>query len=80
MTDKEAAVLRAYLCDSLSHRDIQIGILGLDAPARGGGFKTMEILHKYGIKGDHKGILKGRVFDRERFERAGNINNYLAER
>jgi putative restriction endonuclease len=50
-------VLSAYLNDSLSHRYIQKNILGLPAKANGGGFVTMEILHHYGIKGEHKGLL-----------------------
>ena len=39
----------------------------------------MDILHKYGIMKVHKGMLQGRSFDRERFERAGNIDRYLAQ-
>jgi len=52
-------VLRAYLIDGDSHRSIQKNILGLPAPARGGGFIVMDILHHFDIKGEHKGILNG---------------------
>ena len=53
-----AEVIEAYLKYGKSHRQIQREILNLPAPARGGGFVTMEILHYYNIKGDKKGILK----------------------
>lgn len=56
-------VLRAYLVDGLSHRVIQKNILGLPAPARGGGFVTMQILHHFDIKGEHKGLLTKKVND-----------------
>lgn len=49
-------VLKAYLVDGLSHRQIQREILNLPAPARGGGFKAMEILHQYGITGEYKAL------------------------
>ncbi len=50
-------VMRAYLVNGDSHRNIQKKILGLPAPARGGGFVAMDILHHYGIKGEHKRVL-----------------------
>ena len=43
-------VLRAFLVDGNSCRDIERKILGLDAPVRGGGFAAMNIVHKYGIR------------------------------
>lgn len=54
-------VLRAYLVCGESHRSIQKNILGLPAPARGGGFIAMDILHHYDIKGEHKGILSNNL-------------------
>lgn len=54
-------VLKAYLIDGRSHREIQREILHLPAPARGGGFRTMIILHEYGIKGQHKAIFQSQV-------------------
>src|SRR5699024_2969747 len=50
-------VLQAYLIKEQSQRTIQRKILGLPAPARGGGFVAMEILHYFNIDGDKKGIL-----------------------
>ena len=55
---KIAEVIQAYLVDGKSHRDIQREILNLPAPARGGGFVAMEILHHFNIRGDKKGVLK----------------------
>lgn len=54
----ELNVIKAYLVDGRSHRDIQKNILGIPAPKRGGGFVAMKILHKYGILGEHKAKLK----------------------
>lgn len=47
-TDVELDVLKAFLVEGKSHREIQRDILGFLAPARGGGFVTMNILQKYG--------------------------------
>jgi len=52
------AVIRAFLIDNKSHRKIQREILNLPAPAHGGGFVTMNILHYYGISGEDKGLLR----------------------
>ncbi|WGH76785.1 HNH endonuclease [Tenacibaculum tangerinum] len=52
-----AEVIKAYLLDGQSHRKIQREILDLPAPARGGGFVAMELLHHYNIRGDKKGLL-----------------------
>ena len=45
-----AKVIKAYLVHGISHRNIQKEILNLPAPKRGGGFKTMVILHSYNLK------------------------------
>jgi Cdc6-like AAA superfamily ATPase len=60
-----AKVIYAYLKNSLSHRKIQSEVLEEEAPARGGGFLAMEILHGYDIQGDKKGILKEIPFTTE---------------
>ena len=60
-----AKVIYAYLKNSLSHRKIQSEVLEEEAPAIGGGFLTMEILHGYDIQGDKKGILKEIPFTTE---------------
>lgn len=54
---KIAEVIKAYLIDGQSHRNIQREILNLPAPARGGGFVAMELLHHFNIRGDKKGLL-----------------------
>lgn len=58
-------VIEAYLYDAKSHRRIQEDILKMPAPARGGGFITMQVLHEYGIGGDKKGYLIGKVLREE---------------
>ena len=52
-----AKIIKAYLIEGKSHRHIQKEILNLPAPARGGGFVAMEILHHFNIDGDKKGLL-----------------------
>ncbi|MCR9064374.1 MAG: AAA family ATPase [Cytophagales bacterium] len=66
---KEVRVIYAYLKNSLSHRKIQSEVLGEDAPARGGGFLAMQILHEYEIEGDKKGVLNKTPFHIE-YEKA----------
>lgn len=68
----DAQVIKAYLMESKSHRKIQEEMLKMDAPARGGGFEAMKILHAYEIKGDKKGILTRRSFDEEYSKATGN--------
>lgn len=51
-------VVSAYLIEGFSHREIQKKILDLPAPTNGGGYIAMDILHYFGIKGEHKGLLK----------------------
>jgi putative restriction endonuclease len=65
-----AKVLHAYLIEGKSHRFIQREILELPAPAKGGGFVAMQILHEFNIKGKDKGILKNN------FERLNEIESY----
>ena len=62
---QEVKVIYAYLKESFSHRKIQREILNKEAPAHGGGFLAMDILHKYEIEGDKKGILNRVPFNEE---------------
>ncbi|MFC1513460.1 McrB family protein [candidate division KSB1 bacterium] len=73
----EARVIYAYIYDAMSHRDIQSSILGKDAPARGGGFEAMNILHSYEIREDKKGILKTKTFNEEYNESSGKYKEGL---
>jgi 5-methylcytosine-specific restriction endonuclease McrBC GTP-binding regulatory subunit McrB len=73
----QAKVIRAYLFDSKSHRRIQEEILKIDAPARGGGFIAMQILHSYEIDGSKKGIIKTISFDEEYSKAIGNYKKAL---
>ena len=56
-------VLKSYLHDGMSHRAIQKEVLNLPAPARGGGFVAMEILHSFNIRGKHKSLLSNSLQD-----------------
>jgi putative restriction endonuclease len=77
MTEKELAVVEAFLCQGWSHRKIQKEILGIEAPERGGGYEAMKILHAYGITGEFKSILRNKPFNSEKFKKSGNIQKYL---
>jgi len=73
----QAKVIRAYLIEAKSHRRIQEEILKIDAPARGGGFVTMQILHHYGIRGNKKGILVQNSFEEELLKAEGMYKQAL---
>lgn len=62
---KEARVIYSYLVKSMSHRKIQMEILGMPAPANGGGFLAMQILHDFEIRDDKKGVLATSDIDNE---------------
>jgi len=80
MNRHDAAVLKAYLCDGWSHRQIQEQILGIDAPTRGGGYEAMRILHKYGVTGEYKALMRGKSLDAQVLISVGNIEAYLRRR
>jgi putative restriction endonuclease len=73
-----AKVINAFLLDGKSHRSIQEEILNIPAPARGGGFRTMEILHYYDIYGDKKGILNQKPLSEE-LKNATGMYKYALE-
>lgn len=73
----EAKVIYAFLKNALSHRKIQKEILDEDAPARGGGFLTMKILHSYDIQKDKKGILTRNSFKKEYLNASGRYAEAL---
>jgi hypothetical protein len=75
--DIRAKVIKAYLYENKSHRTIQKEILGMDAPARGGGFIAMQILHHYGIDNSKKGSLKNNSFDEEYTKATGGYKEAL---
>lgn len=70
-------VLISYLYEGKSHRRIQREILGLPAPARGGGFIAMDILHYYEIYEDKKGILKNKDISELINKSSGPFNEAL---
>lgn len=83
-SELDCKVLRAFLVDGNSYRDIERKILGLDAPVRGGGYAAMNIVHKYGITKVHKAIFSGQNISKEnlikyvkniKFQPASNIMN-----
>ena len=55
-------IIYSYLVMGWSHRTIEINILKIESPVRGGGFQAMKILHSYDIKGEKKGVLKGKNY------------------
>ena len=75
--ETQLEVLSAYLERSESHRQIQRSILGLPAPARGGGFVAMQILHDYDIREDRKGILNRHALEEELQKAKGQYRSSL---
>jgi hypothetical protein len=61
----EIDLIKAYLKDGLSYRNIEIKIMGIDSPDHGGGFSAMNMLHNLGIEGENKGALKYKTIDNE---------------
>lgn len=78
MNESTLVIIEAYLCKCWSQRKIQKQIMKIDAPERGGGYEAMNVLHSFGVKGEHKGLLKNKSFDRELFMKAQSINGYLS--
>jgi hypothetical protein len=73
----DAKVIYAYLKLNLSHREIQKSILGKNAPAKGGGFLAMGVLHNYEIKDPKKGILNRVIFNNEYTSSEGKYRDAL---
>ena len=74
---KEAQVIYSYLVKSMSHRKIQESVLGVEAPANGGGFLAMQILHDFEIRDDKKGILTTTTLEEEIGKASGKYKEGL---
>ena len=74
---KEVQVIYSYLVKSLSHRKIQENVLGIEAPANGGGFLAMQILHDFEIRDDKKGILNTITIEEEIAKSSGKYKDGL---
>jgi hypothetical protein len=74
---KEAQVIYSYLVKSMSHRKIQETVLGVIAPANGGGFLAMQILHDFEIRDDKKGILTTTTLEEEIAKASGKYKEGL---
>lgn len=55
---QRAAVVKAWLFDGKSHREIDKSVLDLDS-VRSRGFQSMSILHYLGLKKEFRGIFSG---------------------
>ncbi|MDR1627763.1 MAG: hypothetical protein LBR79_03220 [Oscillospiraceae bacterium] len=62
---KDLEIVKAYLIDGLSYREIEKMILRIDSPVRGGGFKVMTVLYELGINGEKKGVLRNNSIENE---------------
>jgi hypothetical protein len=54
---EDLSIIKAYLIDALSFRNIEREILKIDSQARGGGFIAKGIINSYGIEAKHKGTV-----------------------
>jgi hypothetical protein len=52
---EDLSIIKAYLIDALSFRNIEREILKIDSQARGGGFIAKGIINSYGIEAKNKG-------------------------
>ena len=57
MNQEHFDILKAYLCESKSHRWIQKNVMNLEAETRGGGYAAMNVLHGYDVRNEQKGLL-----------------------
>lgn len=76
---QRARVVRGWLFDGLTHRQLDDQILGMD-PAVTRGYQAMGILHAIGLRGDSRGIYRN--FDQKlvitRLQEAGGYELLLA--
>lgn len=70
-------IIFSYLVLGWSHRKIEINILKIESLVKGGGYKAMDILHSYGIKGEKKSILKGKDYKDELNTATGNYKRAI---
>ena len=73
----ELMVVKAYLVEGMSYRDIEKNVYQIDAPIRGGGLRIMKKLHKLGIKSDKKGRLQYKFIQKEIESAKGKYLNTL---
>lgn len=52
------AMAKLYLEESVSFRNLEIRVLKIDSPVRGGGFIAKTALNDFGIEAKHKGTIK----------------------
>lgn len=58
LTDRlKAECIKAYLFDGLSFRRIELDVMHIDSPARGGGFKAQNLMRSYNLSSDMKGVF-----------------------
>ena len=74
-------IIHSYMILGWSHRKIEMEILKIESPARGGGFVAMKILHSYNIIGSRKRSLMNKdlkvEFDNETDPRIKEAINLL---
>lgn len=54
---EDLSIIKAYLIDAISFRNIEREILEIDSQARGGGFIAKGIINSYGIEAKNKGTV-----------------------
>jgi hypothetical protein len=56
-SNEDLSIIKAYLIDALSFRNIEREIMKIDSQARGGGFIAKGIINSYGIEVKNKGTV-----------------------
>ena len=70
-------IVKAYLIDGISYRNIEKMFLEIDSQTRGGGFLVMSVLHELGITGEKKAVLKNKPIEEEIKISSGKYFNTL---
>ena len=76
--DVEVSMVREYLVNSkTSFRKLEKQFVGIDSPARGGGFIAKKIINSYGITADMKGILSNNSIESVILSSTGKLKETL---
>ena len=76
----EIELAKEYLFNpNTSFRKLEKEIMGIDSPARGGGFKAKTIINNFGITAEKKGILYYRSIEEEINNATGSYKETLEQ-
>lgn len=74
---EKARCLKAYLFNGLSFRRIELDVLQIESPVRGGGFKAQTMMRSFGLAPTNKGMFHGKTLDGAIRQSNGEIKDVL---